>query len=83
MSIVLPVVNAKSDLMIKKRLASMFKKYAYSIQIGNVRIKSLFDHVMRYTPTTKNCEYMIMAGMTGTNLVFRKKDSSTDENVTA
>lgn len=75
LSLVNPVLNAKTDTMVKNRMLLMFKKYNYAVEDSDFRIKNLYGHVMRYVPETKVDGYFVSAGFVDNNLVYMKKDT--------
>lgn len=75
LSLVNPVLNAKTDVMVKNRMFLMFKKYNYAVEDSDFRIKNLYGHVMRYVPETKVDGYFVSAGFVDNNLVYMKKDT--------
>ena len=74
LSLVNSLLNSKNDEIIKKRLLVLFQKYNYAIDIGNVRIKALYGHIMRYEPTGRANNFLLSAGYVDSNLIYRKKN---------
>lgn len=73
LSFVNPFLNARKDSIIKKHLEVLFKKYNYAIFYQDSRVKNLYSHVMLYQPQGKIDTEMISAGVTASNLIFKKK----------
>lgn len=84
LSLANPVLNAKSDRIVKDRLMVLFKKYNYAIEMTDVRIRALHGHIMRYEPQSGAVDsYMVSAGFVDMNLVYMKKDSAANERTQA
>lgn len=75
LSLVNPLLNSKNDGIIKERLLVLFKKYNYAIERSNVRIMSLYGHVMRYEPEGKVNAFLLSAGFVDSNLIYKKKEN--------
>lgn len=75
LSLVNPLLNSKNDGIIKERLLILFKKYNYAIERSNVRIMSLYGHVMRYEPEGKVNAFFLSAGFVDSNLIYKKKEN--------
>lgn len=73
MSFVNPVLNAKSDKVIKERMLALFKRYGYAIEDRQFRIKELYGHIMRYVPEGRVNGFMVSAGAVDSLLIYEKK----------
>lgn len=75
LSMVNPLLNSKSDEVIKKRLLVLFKKYNYAIERNDIRIRALYGHVMRYEPESNVNSFLLSAGFVDSSLIYMKKEN--------
>lgn len=73
-SLLNPLMNAKTDEVIKKRILQMYKKYNYNISIGNKRVNNLLAMVEGYSPDGKINQEKIMLGYVCNNVIYMKED---------
>lgn len=74
LSMINPILNAKSNEVIRNRILQMFKKYNYAMGNLNDRITRLLAHILKYEPETKVDERMITAGFVSSSVIFMKKE---------
>ena len=70
-----PIINAKNDEMLKKRISQMYKKYDYNISTKYKRTENLIAMVLGYAMTGKVKEEMIILGYACDSVLFDKKES--------
>lgn len=75
-----PIINGKKDTRIKDELRKLYKKYNYTIKIGNKKFKNLYAMVSSYIPEEKVNEDLIIAGYLHSNLVYEKLDKEENKN---
>ena len=75
-SLLNPILNARTDEEIKKRVRQLYKKYNYAIPAGSIRVKNLLALVMGYVPDDKIDQESIMLGYACDNIIYNK----TEEN---
>ena len=69
-----PLLNAKTDEEIKRRLLQLYKKYNYNIPEGYKRVKNLLAMVEGYVPDKTVDQEMIILGYTCDNVVYKKEE---------
>lgn len=63
MSLVNPIISAKSDEKVKQKLSLLFKKYNYDINLdSDLRFKNLYSMILAYKPDGKIENDLIIAG---------------------
>lgn len=75
LSIINPILNAKSDQMIKKYIERNLKKYGYLIEKTDLRKMNLIGHVLYYKTEESINTSMIIAGFTMDNIFYVKKEN--------
>lgn len=73
LSLANPIINAKSDKVIKDKLKSLYKKYNYDIQVTDIRVKNLYAMILGYECEGKINEDLIIAGYLNNSLIYEKK----------
>ena len=73
-SMINPVINAKTDRIIKDRLLQLYKKYNYDMLTNNYRVKNLYAMILGYKPEGKIDQEMILFGYMDNNLIYTKED---------
>ena len=71
-----PFLNMKSNKLLREKLGILFKKYNYTIMVGNAKFNNLYSLILSYPikpDTPINQDYMI-AGYISNNLVYEKKE---------
>lgn len=74
LSFINPFLNAKKDDIVKRRLVQMFKKVNYDMDLSDLRAKNLTSHVMAYQTDESVDQEMVIAGFTGSLLIYTKKE---------
>ena len=73
-SMINPVINAKTDRIIKDRLVQLYKKYNYDMLTNNYRVKNLYAMILGYKPEGKIDQEMILFGYMDNNLIYTKEE---------
>lgn len=73
-SLISPLLNAKTDEEIKRRLLQLYKKYNYSIPEGYKRVKNLLAMVEGYVPDGMVDQEMVILGYTCDNVIYKKEE---------
>ena len=73
-SMINPVINAKTDRIIKDRLLQLYKKYNYDMLTNNYRVKNLYAMILGYKPEGKIDQEMILFGYMDNNLIYTKEE---------
>ncbi|MBM6852730.1 hypothetical protein H6B11_00930 [Mediterraneibacter glycyrrhizinilyticus] len=73
-SLISPLLNAKMDEEIKRRLLQLYKKYNYSIPEGYKRVKNLLAMVEGYVPDGMVDQEMVILGYTCDNVIYKKEE---------
>lgn len=73
-SLISPLLNAKTNEEIKRRLLQLYKKYNYSIPEGYKRVKNLLAMVEGYVPDRIADQEMIILGYTCDNAIYKKEE---------
>lgn len=73
-SMINPVINAKTDRIIKDRLLQLYKKYNYDMLTNNYRVKNLYAMILGYKPEDKIDQEMILFGYMDNNLIYTKEE---------
>ena len=73
-SLLNPILNARTDEEIKKRVRQLYKKYNYAIPAGSTRVKNLLALVMGYVPDDKIDQESIMLGYACDNIIYNKTE---------
>lgn len=71
-SLLNPIMNAKTDRLIKMRLFQLYKKYNYSILDSYKRVNNLLAMVEGYIPEGKVDQESIMLGYVCSSVVYKK-----------
>jgi len=81
MSLADPIIKAKSNEMIKKKLSTFYNKYNYALDsVKDVRFKKLYSMVLEYENEDKLEQDWILAGFLRDNLIFIKNESTEINN---
>ena len=72
-SLARPILNAKTNLIIKNELKKLFKKYGHAITLGR-RFNNLYAMVSAYEAKGKVDEDIILAGYLHSNLLYEKRE---------
>jgi len=76
MSLADPIIKAKSNEMIKKKLRAFYNKYNYALEsVRDVRFKRLYSMVLEYESENKPEQDWILAGFLRDNLIFIENES--------
>ena len=73
-SMINPVINAKTDRIIKDRLLQLYKKYNYDMLTNNYRVKNLYAMILGYKSEDKIDQEMILFGYMDNNLIYTKEE---------
>lgn len=73
-SLLNPLLNAKTDETIKKRILQIYKKYNYNIPLNSKRVKNLLALVEGYAPEGKVNQEMIILGYAVDNLIYTREE---------
>ena len=73
-SLISPLLNAKTDEEIKRRLLQLYQKYNYSIPEGYKRVKNLLAMVEGYVPDGMVDQEMVILGYTCDNVIYKKEE---------
>lgn len=74
LSIVNPILNAKNDKLIKERIINLFKKYNYSFEQKDFRVRNLLGHIMEYEPEGEVEQRWVIAGFTMNSVLYKAKE---------
>lgn len=69
-----PIINAKNDEVIKRRLNQLFKRYNYDLGLSFVRFKNLYAMMLRYVPCDDVNSDAITAGYLDRNMLYEKSE---------
>lgn len=83
LSLINPFLTANNISLIKNKLEYLFRKYNYDIFDYDRKVKNLISHVMMYEPEGKIDRQMMIAGITATNVIFRKSNSDSKKVVSS
>jgi CRISPR-associated protein Csh1 len=74
-----PIINAKRDEVIKRRLRALFFKYNYDVEQNAMRCKNLYAMVLKYVPEGSVDSDMIIAGYLDRNMIYEKSEKGDKE----
>lgn len=75
LSMINAFLNAENNEVVKEKVIQMFQKYSYGIDSRkDARVKNLISHIMLYEPKGKVLKDMMIAGVTGSRIIFEAKE---------
>lgn len=69
-----PILNAKTDEILKERIIQLYKKYNYAISENSRRVKNILAMICGYIPEKKVNEEMILLGYVCSNMIYVKEE---------
>lgn len=74
-----PFITIKKDEVFKERLAELFKKYNYAIDVTSPRFNNIYTLLTHYMPKGSVNQTFLVAGYISNNLIYEKKEESDNE----
>lgn len=69
-----PILNAKTDEILKEKIIQLYKKYNYAISENSRRVKNILAMICGYIPEKKVNEEMILLGYVCSNMIYMKEE---------
>lgn len=69
-----PILNAKTDEILKEKIIQLYKKYNYAISENSRRVKNILAMICGYIPEKKINEEMILLGYVCSNMIYVKEE---------
>lgn len=69
-----PILNAKTDEILKEKIIQLYKKYNYAISENSRRVKNILAMICGYIPEKKVNEEMILLGYVCSNMIYVKEE---------
>lgn len=77
-SLAKPIINSKTDLILKNELKKLFKKYGHAITLGR-RFNNMYAMISSYIPEGEVQEDIIIAGYLHSSLMYEKKEDEKEK----
>lgn len=75
MSMLNPIINGRTNEVIKTKLKQLFKKYNYDLDMNrDLRVKNLYEMIIGYETEGKINDDLIIAGYLSNSIIFEKKE---------
>ncbi len=71
-----PILNAKTDEILKEKIIQLYKKYNYAIPENSRRVKNILAMICGYIPEKKVNEEMILLGYVCSNMIYIKEEKN-------
>ncbi|MDQ0148328.1 type I-B CRISPR-associated protein Cas8b/Csh1 [Eubacterium multiforme] len=76
LSLANPIINAKNNELIKRKLQQLYMKYNYDLELDkDVRFKNLYSMIIGYEIEGNINKDLIIAGYLSNNIIYEKKES--------
>lgn len=76
LSLANPIINAKNNELIKRKLGQLYMKYNYDLDLDkDVRFKNLYSMIIGYEIEGNINKDLIIAGYLSNNIIYEKKES--------